>query len=162
MSSEDTSVSAEVVVDTVISSVQREMDDGHGSLSEFESISSSPELHKLVLLMRVCTYEGGAVNPELFTRSNIRELCLGCKGYYDPYDIEIMSSYEVCLTFKKEVTPGLVAGDLMSVENWIGVSVMVTVVILSKNKVRAILEARERHRQEVRAKSQERESEIRR
>ena len=51
MSSEDTKVSMEVIVDTVLSSVQREMEDGHGSLSEFESISSSPELHKLVLLM---------------------------------------------------------------------------------------------------------------
>ena len=50
MSSEDTKVSAEVIADTVISSIQRKMDDGHGS-SECESISSSPELHKLVLLM---------------------------------------------------------------------------------------------------------------
>ena len=110
----------------------------------------------------MCTYEGGAVDPELFTRNNIRELCLGCKGHYGPFDIKMMSSHEVCLTFKKEVTLGLVAGDLMSVEDWIGVPVMVTVVILSKNKVRAILEARERHRQEIRERSQERESEVRR
>ena len=31
-----------------------------------------------------------------------------------------MNSHEVCLTFKKEVTLGLVAGDLMSVEDWMG------------------------------------------
>ena len=49
----------EVIVDAVLSSVQRETEDGHGSSSEFESIRSSPELHKLVLLMQVCTYEGG-------------------------------------------------------------------------------------------------------
>ena len=59
MSSEVTRVSVEVIVDTVISSVQRETDDGHGSSSEFESISSSPELHKLMLLMRLRTYENG-------------------------------------------------------------------------------------------------------
>ena len=51
MSSEDTRVSMEIIVDTAIGSVQREMDDEHGSSSEFESISSSPELHKLVLLI---------------------------------------------------------------------------------------------------------------
>ena len=51
MSSEDTKISAEVIVDAVLSSVKREMEDGHGSSSEFESISSSPELHKVVLLM---------------------------------------------------------------------------------------------------------------
>ena len=50
----------------------------------------------------------------------------------------------------------------MSVENWMGVPVMVTVVILSKNKVRAILAARKRHRQEIREKSKERESKVRR
>ena len=81
MLSEDTRASAEVIIDMVISSVQREIEAGHGSSSEFESISSSPELHELVLLMKVCTYEGGAVDPELFTRSNIRELCLGCRGH---------------------------------------------------------------------------------
>ena len=129
-----------------ISSVQREINDGHGSSSEFESINSSPEIHKLVLLVKVCTYEGWAVDPKLFTRSNIRELCLGCKGHYDPYDVKIMSNHEVCLTFKKEVTLGLVAGDLMAVGDWMGVPVIVTVVILGKNKVRAILETRERHR----------------
>ena len=69
MSSKDIRVSTEVIVDAVISSVQREMDDRHGSSSEFESISSSPELHKLVLLMQVCTYEGVAVDPKLFTRN---------------------------------------------------------------------------------------------
>ena len=31
MSTEDTRVSKEVIIDTVISSDQREMDDGHGS-----------------------------------------------------------------------------------------------------------------------------------
>ena len=55
MSSEDTKISVKVIVDTVLSSVQREMEDGHGSLSGFESKSSSPELHKLVLLIQVCT-----------------------------------------------------------------------------------------------------------
>ena len=102
MSSEDTRVSVEVIVDIVISSIQREMDNGHGSLLEFESISSSPEIHKLMLLMRVFTYEGGALECELFNRSNIHKLCLGCKGQYDPYDIEVMSNHEVCLTFKKK------------------------------------------------------------
>ena len=73
-----------------------------------------------------------------------------------------MSSHEVCLMFKKEVTLGLVAVDLMSVEDLMEVPVMITVVILSKNKVRAISEARERHRQETREKSQEMENEVRR
>ena len=66
------------------------------------------------------------------------------------------------MTFKNEVTLGLVAGDLMSVEDWVRVPVVITVVILGKNKVRATLQARERHRQEMREKFQEMKSEVRR
>ena len=84
------------------------------------------------------------------------------QGSLYPYDIEIMSNHEVCLTFKKEVTLGLVAKDLMAVEDWIRVPVIVTVVILGKNKVRAILQEREKYRQEVRERSQEKETEDRR
>ena len=71
MSSEDTELSAEVIVDAVISSAQREMDDEHSSSTDYNSINSNPELHKLVLLMHVSNYEGGAIEPELFTQSNI-------------------------------------------------------------------------------------------
>ena len=90
--------------------------------------------------------KGGAVDPELFTRSHVRELCLGCKGHYDPFDIKIMSNHEVCLTFKKEVTLGFVTRDLMAVGDLVGVPVIVTVIIIGKNKVRAILESREKYR----------------
>ena len=62
MSSEDTELSTELIVNTVINSPQREMDDGQGSSTDYDSISSSPELHKLVLLMCVSTYEGKTVS----------------------------------------------------------------------------------------------------
>ena len=74
MSLEDTELSAELIVNTVVNSAWREMDDGQGSSTYYSSISSSPELHKLVLLMHVSNYEGQAVEPELFTQSKIREL----------------------------------------------------------------------------------------
>ena len=51
-----------------------------------------------------------------------------------------MSNHEVCLTFS------LLAGDLMAVGDWMSVPVIVTVVILGWNKVKVILEARERQR----------------
>ena len=60
-----------------------------------------------------------------------------------------MSEYEACLTFKREVTLAMVAGELMSIEDWMDVPVVITVLILGRNKIGAILEARERHRQIV-------------
>ena len=149
---EDTELSAELIVGTVISSAQREVEDGRGSSTDYDSISSSPKLHKLVLLMRVSNYEGEAVEPELFTQGKIRELCLSSRGHHDPYEIEILSNHEVCLTFKESVTLRLAAGDLMSVEDWMGIPVVITVIILGRSKVRAIVEARERHRQSLKEK----------
>ena len=150
MSFEDTELSAKVIVDTVINSAQRKMDDGHSSSTDYDSISLSPELPKLVLLMCVSNYEGEVVEPELFMQSKIWELCLSSRGHYDPHEIEILSKHEVCLTFKKNITLGLVVEDLMSVEDWMGVPVVITVIILGRNKIWAILNSRERHRQSER------------
>ena len=147
MSFKDTELSVELIVNTVINSAQREMDDGQGSSTNHDAISLSPELHKLVLLMRISNYEGQAVEPELFTQSKIQELCLSSRGHCDPYEIEILSDHEACLIFKKDVTLGLAVGDLMSVEDWMGVPIVITVIILGRSKIQAILDARERHRQ---------------
>ena len=48
---EDTELSVELIVGTAISSAQREVEDGKGSSTDYDSIGSSPKLHKLVLLM---------------------------------------------------------------------------------------------------------------
>ena len=153
---EDTELSAELIVGTAISSAQREVEDGQGSSTDYDSIGSSPKLHKLVLLMCVSNNKGEAVEPELFTQGRISKLCLSLRGHYDPFEIEILSNYEACLTFKENVTLGLVAGDLMLVEDWMGIPVVIMVIILGRNKVRAIVEARERHRQSLKEKGYER------
>ena len=149
---EDTELSVELIVGTAISSAQWEVEDEQGSSIDYDSIGSSPKLHKLVLLMRVSNYEGEAVEPELFTQGGIRKLCLSSRGHYDPFKIKILNNHEACLTFRENVTLGLVVGDLMSVEDWMGIPVVITVIILGRNKVRAIVEARERYRQSLKRK----------
>ena len=73
MLAEDTEISTEVIVDAVTSGIQEDVEDRQGSSSEFESISSSPGLHKLVLLVRICNYQGSAVDPSLFTQNEVFE-----------------------------------------------------------------------------------------
>ena len=149
---DDTQSSAEIIVNSVINGARCKLNNEQSPSTDFESIHSSSKLHKLVLLVRICHYEEEPIDPELFTRKNIRELCNSTKSHYDPFDVEVMSEYEACLTFKREVTLGMVAGELMSIEDWMGVPVVITVLILGRNKIGAILEARERHRQTVRQK----------
>ena len=90
-----------------------------------------------------------------FMQSKIRELCLSFRGHCDPYEIEILSDHEACLTFKKDVMLGLAVGDLMSVEDWMGVPIVITVIILGRSKIQAILDARERHRQSLKERTYE-------
>ena len=55
----------------------------------------------------------------------------------------------------------MVVGELMLIEDWMGVPVVITVLILGRNKIGAILEVRERHRQTVRQKEIENEGNLR-
>ena len=48
----------------------------------------------------------------------------------------------------------------MSVEDWMGVLIVITVIILGRNKIQAILDARERHRQSLKEKTYEEGEEV--
>ena len=161
MSLDDTQSSAEIIVNSVIQDVRYELDNERSPSTDYESIHSSPELHKLVLLVRIRQYEQEPIGPELFTQDRIRELCNSTKSHYEPFDIELMSEYKACLTFKRDVTLGMVVGELMSIEDWMGVPVVITVLILGRDKIGAILEAQERHRQIVRQKEIENGGDLR-
>ena len=71
MSLDDRQSSAEIIVNSVIHDVRCELDDEQSPATDYESIHSSPELHKLVLLVQICHYEEEPVGPELFTRDKI-------------------------------------------------------------------------------------------
>ena len=113
MSLDNTQSSAEIIVNSVIQGACCKLDNEQSPSIDYELIHSSPELHRLVLLMRICCYKEEPIDPELFTQNNIRELCNSTKSHYDPFDVEIMSKYEACLTFKREVTLGMVVGEFM-------------------------------------------------
>ena len=67
MSLDDTQSSAEIIVNSVINSANCELDNEQSPSTDYELIHSSPELHRLVLLMRICHYEEEPIDLELFT-----------------------------------------------------------------------------------------------
>ena len=75
MSLDDTQSSAEIIMNSVIHDARCELNNEQSPSTDYESIHSSPELHKLVLLVRICHYEEEPINPELFTQNKIRECC---------------------------------------------------------------------------------------
>ena len=88
------------------------------------------------------------MGPEVLTESTFRELCQCINSGYKPYAIEILSPHKICITYRHGVSLGQVAGELMAIESWGDLPILVTVVIIKRSKVDAIVEARQKYRKE--------------
>ena len=88
------------------------------------------------------------MGPDVLTESTFRELCQCINSSYEPYAIEILSPHKICITYRYGVSLGQVAGELMVIESWGDLPILVTVVIIKRSKVDAIVEARQKYRKE--------------
>ena len=88
------------------------------------------------------------MGPDVLTESTFRELCQCINSSYEPHAIEILSPYEICITYRHGVSLGQVAGELMVIESWGDLPILVTMVIIKRSKVDAIVEARQKYRKE--------------
>ena len=111
-------------------------------------------LNPIILLVRVEHVDGRPIEPEILTEAAFKELCTFTNPSHTPHAVEILSLHEICLTYKQGITLGHVAGDLMAIESWIDFPILVTVVIIKRSKVDAIVEARQKHRQIQKEKEQ--------
>ena len=60
-----------------------------------------------------------------------------------PYHLEFLNQYEVCITFKEGIPISVVVGRLMNVSTWQDKSVVISCTIVPRNRVDAIIQARE-------------------
>ena len=81
----------------------------------------------------------------MLTETTFKELCRCANSSHEPYAVEILSPHEVCITYKQGVLLGQVAEELMAIESWMDFPILVTVVIIKRSKVDAIVEARQIH-----------------
>ena len=88
------------------------------------------------------------MGPKVLTESTFRELCQCINSSYEPYAVEILSPHEICITYRHGVSLGQVAGELMAIELWGDLPILVTVVIIKRSKVDAIVKARQKYRKE--------------
>ena len=95
------------------------------------------------------------MGPDVFTESTFRKLCQCINSSYEPYVIEILSPRKICITYRHGVSLGQVAGELMVIESWEDLPILVTVVIIKRSKVDAIVEARQKYRKGQRDKELE-------
>ena len=73
----------------------------------FESIQE----HSMVLLVKIKHVDGQPIGTEILTETPFKELCRYANSSHEPYAVEILSPYEVCITYKQGVPLGQVAGN---------------------------------------------------
>ena len=115
----------------------------------------SVQLNKMVLLVQIEHVDGRPIEPEILTEATFKELCQYTNPNHEPYAVEILGPHELCLTYKQGVTLGQVAGELMAIESWMDFPILVTVVIIKRSKVDAIISTRQKHRQILKEKGLE-------
>ena len=99
----------------------------------------------MVLLVRVKHDNGRPIEPELLTEAAFKELCTYTNPSHTPHAAEILSIHEIGLTKKQWITLGHVDGELLAIESCMDFPILVTIVIIKRSKVDAIVEARQKH-----------------
>ena len=117
--------------------------------------NSMVTLNSMVLLVRAEHVDSQPIEPEIFTETSFRELCVHTNPVHIPHAVEILSPHKVCLTYQQGIILGHVAGGVMAVESWMDFPILVMVVIMKRAKVDKIVEARQKHRELQRERGQQ-------
>ena len=110
---------------------------------EITDLDSSVTVNPLVLLVRIEHVDGRPIESEVLTEASFKNLRAHTNPVHILSAVEILSPQELCLTYKKGVELGQIAGELMAIETWMDFSVLTMVVIITRSKVDDIIEARQ-------------------
>ena len=113
--------------------------------SEDTYTDTNVTINSMVLLVRVEHVNGRPIEPKVLTEAAFKELCTKTNPLHTPHAVEILSPHKICLTYKQGISLGHVADELMAIESWMDFSILVTIVIIKRPKVDAIVEARQKH-----------------
>ena len=128
--------------------VTGENSNASGGDDNFSETNEAVQINSMVLLVQIEHVDERPIGPEVLTESTFRELCQYTNSSYEPYAIEILSPHKICITYRHGVSLGQVAGELMAIESWGDFPILITVVIIKRSKVDAIVEARQKYRKE--------------
>ena len=109
--------------------------------TDYNSVSDVPIL-VLKVLMRI-----KKVNREPLPESlmNLQQLNIFCVQYVgeQPYHIELLNSYEACISYREGVVIAVVAGRLMNATAWNEIPLVVSCTLVPKERMSVIVKARE-------------------
>ena len=107
--------------------------------TDYNSVSDVPILI-LNILMRIKKVNGEPLPESLM---NLQQLNIFCVQYVgeQPYHIELLSSYEVCISYIEGVVIAVVAGRLMNATAWNKIPLVVSCTLVPKERMSAIVKA---------------------
>ena len=107
--------------------------------TDYNSVSDVP-ISVLKVLMRIKRVNGEPLPESLM---NLQQLNIFCVQYVgeQPYHIELLSSYEACISYREEVVIAVVAGRLMNATAWNEIPLVVSCTLVPKERMSAIVKA---------------------
>ena len=128
--------------------VTGENSNASGGDDNFSEANETVQINSMVLLVQIEHVDWRPMGPDVLTESTFRELCQCIHSSYEPYAFEILSPHEICITYRHGVSLGQVSRELMVIESWGDLPILVTMVIIKRSKVDAIVKARQKYRKE--------------
>ena len=107
--------------------------------TDYNSVSDVP-ISVLKVLMRI---ERGKwrTSPRILNESTTVKYILCSVCGEQPYHIELLSSYEACISYREGVVIAVVAGRLMNATAWNEIPLVVSCTLVPKERMSAIVES---------------------
>ena len=108
---------------------------------EYASLVETPP-SVMILLLRIVKMGCEPLPEVLMVPRYLNMLCTQYVGE-QPFHLEFLNQYKVCITFKEGVPISVIAGRLMNVSTWQDHSVVMSCMIVPRNRVDTTVQARE-------------------
>ena len=109
--------------------------------TDYNSVSDVPIL-TLKVLMRIEKVNGDPFPESLMNPQQLNVFCVQYVGE-QPCHIELLSSYEACISYREGVVIAVVAGRLMNATAWNEIPLVVSCTLVPRERMSAIVKARE-------------------
>ena len=109
--------------------------------TDYNSVLDVP-ISVLKILMRIEKVNGEPLPESLMNPQQLNIFCVQYAGE-QPYHIELLSSYEACISYREGVVIAVVAGRLMNTTAWNEIPLVVSCTLVPKERMNAIVNAHE-------------------
>ena len=110
--------------------------------TDYDSVSDVP-ISTINVLMRIEKENGNPLPESLMNPQQFKMCFVSDIAGEQPYHIELLSSYEACISYKEGVMIAVVAGRLTNAAAWNKIPLVVSCALVPTERISAIIKARQ-------------------